>query len=407
MNALVIALAIFSAQIGLVVTLASVSAAVVSLPPAARLRYWRLVLASSLLLIVPATFGMPATVPVVLDVPGAVSLAVTGTSTALPWTLSSAIVFIWLTGMVARLGWLLVGLGALRRLRHSANASPATRVLGLMTGARSPDAPIRWHPGVTHPVSFGLYRPLILLPPYVRTLPAESQAAIVHHEQLHVTRRDWPWHIAEEVLLAVWWFHPAIWWVVDRLRLNREQTIDELVVTHSQQRRGYMETLLRLADEPRPAVVTSSFGGRRHLLSRMRALSSRTEWQPRRVLGAKLALGFVLLVSVSAACTLAVQDRIYGPDDASITLPSATTSPSPQYTAAALEMGLEGVVRLTGVVRSDGTVSDIQIVESLDATYGLDDQARATLTEWRFEPGRRNGTPVPVQVDFEFRFLPR
>ena len=407
MNVLAVTLVILSAQIGLVVTLASVSAAVVSLPPAAHLSYWRLVLASTLLLIAPATFGVPSPIPVVLDVPGAVSLAVTLTSSASRWTLSSVIVFIWLAGMVARLGWLLVGLVALRRLRRKSNVSSATRDPRLMSGGHSPDVPIRWHPDVTHPVSFGLIRPLILLPSYVRTLPIEYQAAIVHHERLHVARRDWPWHIAEEVLVAVWWFHPAIWWVVDRIRLSREQTIDELVVTHTRNRRGYMKTLLRLADETRPAVVTSSFGGRRHFLSRMRALSSHTEWQPRRVLGAKLALGFVLIASVSAACTLTVQDRIYGPDEDSINLPTATTSPSPQYSAAALEVGLEGVVRLTGVVRPDGTVSDIQIVESLDPEYGLDDQARATLTMWRFEPGTRNGTPVPVQVDFEFRFLLR
>ena len=60
--------------------------------------------------------------------------------------------------------------------------------------------------------------------------------------------------------------------------------------------------------------------------------------------------------------------------------------------------------RLTGVVHPDGTVDDIRIVQSLDEEFGLDDQARLTLSQWRFEPAMRNGVPVPVRLQFTFRF---
>ena len=47
---------------------------------------------------------------------------------------------------------------------------------------------------------------------------------------------------------------------------------------------------------------------------------------------------------------------------------------------------------------------DIRIVRSLDMVFGLDQQAIASVREWRFRPGMRLGEPVPVQVTLEIAF---
>ena len=69
-----------------------------------------------------------------------------------------------------------------------------------------------------------------------------------------------------------------------------------------------------------------------------------------------------------------------------------------------MEAGIEGAVRLTAVVRPDGTVDGIDVVDSLDADLGLDESAVEAAGQWRFAPGMVDGEPVAVRVTLEFRF---
>jgi TonB family protein len=55
-------------------------------------------------------------------------------------------------------------------------------------------------------------------------------------------------------------------------------------------------------------------------------------------------------------------------------------------------------------VLPDGTVADVNILQSLDPKYGLDETAVATAQGWRFEPGTRGGEPVAVRIMIEFEF---
>jgi TonB family protein len=64
-------------------------------------------------------------------------------------------------------------------------------------------------------------------------------------------------------------------------------------------------------------------------------------------------------------------------------------------------------VLLECVVRPDGSVGDIQVVRSLDSTFGLDNQAIAAARQWRFAPGTRMGEPVSVQITIELTFTLR
>jgi len=79
----------------------------------------------------------------------------------------------------------------------------------------------------------------------------------------------------------------------------------------------------------------------------------------------------------------------------------------PQYTADAMRAKVQGVVWLDCVVLPDGTVGDIDIVRSLDAVFGLDQEAVKAARQWRFEPGTRNGEPVAVLVTIELTFTLR
>jgi protein TonB len=74
----------------------------------------------------------------------------------------------------------------------------------------------------------------------------------------------------------------------------------------------------------------------------------------------------------------------------------------PDYTEDARRRGLSGDVVLEIVVKSDGRVGSVRILQGLGA--GLDERAAAAVRQWRFSPARRFGTPVDVLVEVAVEF---
>jgi len=79
----------------------------------------------------------------------------------------------------------------------------------------------------------------------------------------------------------------------------------------------------------------------------------------------------------------------------------------PQYTADAMRAKVQGTVLLECVVLPDGSVGKVDVVRSLDPTFGLDQEAVKAAKQWRFQPGTRFGEPVAVLVTIELTFTLR
>jgi protein TonB len=79
----------------------------------------------------------------------------------------------------------------------------------------------------------------------------------------------------------------------------------------------------------------------------------------------------------------------------------------PNYTSDAMRAKVQGTVLLQCVVKQDGTVGDVQVIRSLDPTFGLDSEAVKAAKQWLFRPGMRLGEPVPVVVTIELTFTLR
>ncbi len=82
--------------------------------------------------------------------------------------------------------------------------------------------------------------------------------------------------------------------------------------------------------------------------------------------------------------------------------PKLLDKSEPQYTEHARKAKLEGKVVLTIVVGTDQRAHDIKVTKSLDP--GLDANAIASIRSWRFQPGMKNGKPVPVRAKIEVNF---
>jgi protein TonB len=72
------------------------------------------------------------------------------------------------------------------------------------------------------------------------------------------------------------------------------------------------------------------------------------------------------------------------------------------YTDDARRRGVEGEVVLEIVVRSDGSVGEVKVLNGLDG--GLNDRAIQAVRQWRFAPARRLGAPVDVIVEVSVEF---
>jgi TonB family protein len=97
---------------------------------------------------------------------------------------------------------------------------------------------------------------------------------------------------------------------------------------------------------------------------------------------------------------------VYRPGNG-VTLPRVLHEERPQYTSDAMRAKVQGTVLLECVVKPDGSVGDVQVIRSLDPTFGLDQQAVVAARKWRFAPGTRLGEPVPVLITIELTFTLR
>jgi len=279
----------YAAQVACVVAAGSVLPLLIHVDVASvRYAYWRMLLA--LCLALPwlqtrenVSYALTAAVPTISTSTQIASTAV-GTLVARPAHFEWLPVIGWilLVGAVLRLARVGVGLWRLRRLRTDGHVAASCEWHEEIQGTVGARAEIRY---ITsgQPVTFGLWRPVVLLPETLQSQSQEIQQVVLCHELFHVRRGDWMWALAEEIVRAVLWFHPGVWWLISRVRQAREEVVDELTVLATRQRRAYIEALLAFADDS-PVVPTAAFARRRHLFRRMMLISKEAVMSSKRVL---------------------------------------------------------------------------------------------------------------------------
>ena len=85
-----------------------------------------------------------------------------------------------------------------------------------------------------------------------------------------------------------------------------------------------------------------------------------------------------------------------------ITPPGLLHEVKPDYTEEARRLGIRGDVVMEIVVRRDGRVGDVRVLQGLG--HGLDERAVAAVRQWSFSPATRRGTPVDVMVEVAMEF---
>jgi beta-lactamase regulating signal transducer with metallopeptidase domain len=99
------------------------------------------------------------------------------------------------------------------------------------------------------PTAIGLVRPVIVIPSWaIEELSQEELNQVVLHELAHLRRWDDWTNLAQQVVKALFFFHPAVWWIEKKLALEREMACDDAVLAESTNPRAYAECLAHLAE---------------------------------------------------------------------------------------------------------------------------------------------------------------
>jgi TonB family protein len=311
-------LAYRSAQVALLVLAAGLLPHLFKIrQPRILLIYWRALIAFSLLLPLVQPWHRPEAFTTMDFAPRIGEFTPIARATPAPaashWHLPSAQIIaaivglIILAGIAARFAILALGLLKLRQFRRASspisNYAESLAVLDDMRIRVNTGGEFRISSDVDSPVTFGLTAPVILLPERFPTLDAQYQSAIACHELLHVRRCDWAHHVSEEILRAALWFHPAIAWLITRIRLSREQVVDLEVVRLTDARKPYLEALLEFTNcrALTTAIPAPPFLVERQLAERVALMLKEVRMSRTRLIASLTAVAACLAVVASLA----------------------------------------------------------------------------------------------------------
>jgi TonB family protein len=313
-------------------------------------------------------------------------------------------IYVLTAGTILRLAYLALGAWRLRSMVRN----------GVEWASDEPcSARVIITPEISIPASYGLVNPAILVPANWPDRDPEARRAAIAHELIHIKRLDWLAQIAEELLIAAFWFNPAIRAVVRRIRLAREQLVDAAAIDSTSQPEQYLQALIAFTTVDKRFIPVTSFTAAEQLRQRIQAIQKESNMQYRNTTRNLFpALALLASAAVLTTWSLPLRSAVVAQKDADlgnvykfgdgVKGPELIHKVEPPYAPAAKQARIEGTTVLSVVIDKEGVPHTVQVKKSLDA--GLDQNAIDAVKQWRFRPAWLNGQPVAVQATVEVKF---
>ncbi len=262
------------------------------------------------------------------------------------------LVILWGAGVFALSLRTVGGWAVVQRLRRSQLTKPtpvSEGTLERLLGALRVSAPVRLGESalVQVPTVIGWLRPIILLPATAVTGLSPTQLELIlAHELAHIRRRDYLVNLLQTAVESLLFYHPAVWWVSRRMRIEREHCCDDLAVAAGGNAARYARALADLEGlRAAPSLAMAASGGSlwdriarlvgppEHLSRASRGLATVLTLS---VLGLALGAGSSLLCGPTPLATVAASAVPEHPSE-----PAPREDPSDAATPAALEEPLQ------------------------------------------------------------------
>ncbi len=216
------------------------------------------------MMIVPSAEAAPAEAPAASALP-----EITLEEVAL------ALLVVWLAGVCWAGSRLMIGAFGLHLLRRQSRPHALTHADLPDIVMHRRECELRLSGAQDGPMTWGVLRPVILLPRTSLTWTRERMQAVLLHELAHVRRRDSLTQSLSLLICALYWPNPLIWLGARALRREAEIAADDAVLSSGMRPSAYAGELLQLASEFRGhglAVSGVSMAGRSSLEARVKSV---------------------------------------------------------------------------------------------------------------------------------------
>lgn len=250
------------------------------------------------------------------------------------------------------------------------------------------------------PITAGWWRPVILVPAsLVSGMPPHLLEALLAHEMAHIRRHDFIVNLLQNAIEALLFYHPAVWWISNRIRVERELIADHIAARELGEPRRLALALSELErlQFSHHHLAQAANGG--NLMERIKHLV-----QPApRALNWKAAIPMLGLALVCAS--------IYTQANAADPAPAAGkqvpavanfgSCAKPVWPAGAIAANKTGTVTLSFLIGADGKSKASKIVKS--SGHGeLDEAARTGIEKCTFKPGTLDGKPTEAWMMMQY-----
>ena len=257
------------------------------------------------------------------------------------------------------------------------------------------------------PMIIGVLNQKLLLPEdFTALYNEEQQALILEHEICHFDRNDIYWNLIAFVFLALFWFHPLVWFAYFRFRRDQELSCDQIVLARKQlaSRINYSRALLVAAETTPPLAFAQlsfkKYGDKEIMFERIKHIKNHTK-------ASKLSLALASVLSITLLSGLSYAGNIGdGNNTQKHRTPPAvkkeatpTYRVEPKYPLKAVEEEIEGAVVLKFDINGEGEVKNVEVMDGVPA-YVFDRVAMAALKQWKYDATGEYHKNQLVQLDF-------
>ncbi|MBC8486470.1 MAG: M56 family metallopeptidase [Bacteroidetes bacterium] len=127
------------------------------------------------------------------------------------------------------------------------------------------------------PIVIGYFKPIILLPVgLVSSLPYDQVEAVITHELAHIKRKDYLINIIKSLMEAVFFYHPAFWWISSVMNTERENCCDDMTIKASGNTESLRNALINLYEYNQESIKIAAalFKNNYQLLKRVKRMKT-------------------------------------------------------------------------------------------------------------------------------------